>query len=401
MKAIISSLTTLMICGAFFTLPNAWGLDAAKDIRPDQPLTQQQKDGLNAQAVKDLKRLKAQYEQEQNKADKKAIKYEKGITVTAGAITEKDQKVVDDLTEGALVTPNIFRTESGALKYVKILLKGDHNSFRYFRAMKTEVERKTAYDEAMESALSWLKPNKKEASNVIIEIIKTKRDYPKTAAEAARLIRFADDKAVITLLMELTKHPDARVRCVAASSLYDMGDADTAIPILKELVDNEASTEAMQALFDWRKGNAIKVKDERGYEILVAALENKRNRVRIEATRLLYDAKRISRGKAKQICIDILTSYKPMNNYGIMYDPKDQYKTKIIPIPGKQIVDVGLASKAWSSDWRAYEDAIYLLKRIKDKSTIPAIQKFLSQTDDILLVKNANEAISYINGKSK
>lgn len=394
-------LPALMLCGAFFPLPNAWGLDATKDIRSDQTLTQQQKDELNAQAMKDLKRLKDQYEQEQNKADKKAIKYEKGITVTDGAITEKDQKVVDNLTEGALVTPNIFRTESGALKYVKILLKGDHNSFRYFRAMKTEVERKTGYDEAMESALSWLKPNKKEASNVIIEIIKTKHDYPKTVAEAARLIRFTDDKAAIPLLLDLTKHPDARVRCATASSLYDMGDTDTALPILKELIDNEASTEAMSALFDWRKGNAIKVKDERGYEILVAALENKRNRVRIEATRLLYEAKRISRGKAKQICIDILTSYKPMKNYGIMYDPKDQYKTKIIPIPEKRVVNVGLATKAWSSDRRACEDAVYLLKRIKDKTTIPALQKLINQTDDILLPKHAQDAIDYINGKSK
>lgn len=394
-------LLTLLLCGAFFTLPNAWDLYAAKDILPDQPLTQQQKDELNAQAMKDLKRLKDQYEQEQNKADKKAIKYEKGITITDGVITEKDQKVVDDLTDGALVTPNSFRTESGALKYVKILLKGDHNSYRYFRAMKTEVESKTGYDEAMESALYWLKPKKKEAFNVIVEILKTKQDYPRTVAEAARLISFADDRAVVPLLTELTKHPDARVRCAAASSLYDMGDADTALPLLKDLIDNEASTEAMSALFDWRKGNAIKVKDERGYEILVAALENKRNRVRIEAARLLYDAKRISRGKAKQICIDILTSYKPMKNYGVMYDPKDQYKTKIIPIPGKQIVDVGLATKAWSSDWRAYEDSVYLLKRIKDKSTIPALQKFLSQTDDTLHVKHVKDAISYINGNSK
>jgi len=391
-------LATLLLCGTFLTLPNAWCLDVAKDIRPGQTLTQQQKDELNAQAMKDLKSFKNQIEQQEKESDKKAIKYEKGIAFTKGAITEKDQKVVDDLTEGALVTPNIFRTESGALKYVKILLKGDHNSFRYFRTMKTEVERKTGYDEAMESALSWLKPKKKEEFNVIVEILKTKRDYPKTVAEAALLISFTKDRSVLPFLLELTKHPDARVRCATASSLYDLGDAETAMPIFKELIDTDASIDAMHALIDWRTGNTIRLKDERGYSILVNALNNKIISTRVEAAKLLYKSKRIPKEKAKLIAINTLSSYKPMKSYGVMFDPNKEFRT-IIMVPGSGVKDLEKASREWNMDQRAYHGAIFLLRDLKDKETIPVLQKFAKQTDDSLHAKDAMKVIDYINVK--
>lgn len=179
----------LLFVGLLFTSQNAWSRDVTKEISPDQPLTQKQKDELNAQAMKDLKRYKDQYELEQKEADKKAVKYEKGIKATIGGITERDQQVIEELSEGALVTPNSFRTEPGALKYVKILLKGNHNSFRFFKAFKTEKERKTSFDEAMESALSRISSGNKNAIDVADEVIKRGNDYPRAAKEALRLSR--------------------------------------------------------------------------------------------------------------------------------------------------------------------------------------------------------------------
>lgn len=177
----------LLFVVLLFSSNNAcWG-DVADEINPDQPLTQKQKDELNAQAMKDMKRYKDQYERGQKEAYRKAVKYEKAIKVTKGAITDKDQEVVNHLSEGVLMTPNIIRTESGAIKYIKILLKGDHNSFQFFKSFKTEQERKTNFDEAMESALSRISSGNKDAVDIVDEVRKRSKDCPRAAKEALRL----------------------------------------------------------------------------------------------------------------------------------------------------------------------------------------------------------------------
>jgi hypothetical protein len=188
--------TAIAIIGLLVSLPlnnSVAGQQQApssiENIRSDQPLTQQQRDEINAKAQENLKKNKEYFEQLWKKADKKALKFEKEIIVTPGPITERDQKVVDELSVGALETPNAFRTESGAIKYLKIMLKGDHNSFRFFKVIQVEKERKTTFDEAMESALSRISSGNKSAVAVADEIIKRGNDYPRAAKESLRLSR--------------------------------------------------------------------------------------------------------------------------------------------------------------------------------------------------------------------
>lgn len=194
-KEVCASFTLLFSIGFLFPCIHATCQETPENtkrlienLRPDQQLTQQQKDMLNREAMKDLAKSKHEYEQQMKKSDQKARKFESEIKVSSGPITEKEQKVVDSLSEGALTTPNVFRTESGAIKYVKILLKGDHNSFRFFKAIKNEEERKINYDDAMKSALSRISTKNKDAIDVAAQVVKTKSNYPRAEKEALRVI---------------------------------------------------------------------------------------------------------------------------------------------------------------------------------------------------------------------
>jgi len=151
-------------------------------------LTKKQRDQLNAEAMKQIAGHKRELEQQYELADKKARSIENQIKVMPGPITEKDQQVIDELAQGAIVTPNVFRTETGALKFVRILLKGKHNDFRFFHGYKTEAERKFNYDEAMASALSFITSREKNIMNVANQVLESRKDYPKTIEEARRII---------------------------------------------------------------------------------------------------------------------------------------------------------------------------------------------------------------------
>jgi HEAT repeat protein len=322
---------------------------------------------------------------------------QKDHQTTASPITEKEQKIVEELTEDALMTPNSFRSEAAALKYLKILLKGDHNSFRYFKEYETEDKKETEYAEAINSALQRLEPMNKDSFDVIVKVLKTKREYPRAVSEAASVIKYANNKSVMPILVELTKHPDSSTRCEAANSLFELGDADTALPVFKELIDKEASTEAIKHLFTWRKGEVVKLKDERGYSILDNALNNSKALVRVEAARLLYKVNRLPKKSAKIIAIETLSSFKPMKSYGVQYDYTNS--VKMTSAPGSGIKDLEKANREWNIDRRAYRSAIFLLRDLKEKDSISALQKFAKRSDDTSLSEEASKAIDYINGK--
>jgi len=161
---------------------------ATPTLGQEPTLTKKQRDQLNAEAMKQIASHKKELEQQEELADKKVRSFENQIKVMPGPITEKDQQVVDELAQGAIVTPNMFRTDTGALKFVKILLKGKHNDFRFFHGYKTEAERKFNYDEAMASALSFITSRKKNVVSIANQVLESRKDYPKTIEEARRII---------------------------------------------------------------------------------------------------------------------------------------------------------------------------------------------------------------------
>jgi hypothetical protein len=329
-----------------------------------------------------------------------SLTQEKKIKVSGGPITEEDQQVVDELTEGVLVTPNNFQSRSGAIKYLRILLKGDHNSFRFFQGLPNE-QAKTYYGEAIASALSVIGSGNKDVLDLTGHILKTKQDYPVAIAEAARHVADTNDKRIIPLLQQLVNNPAlGEYRCEVANALLDFGDADSALPVLKELIDKEAYYEAFSDLFIWGIGGQIKIKDERGYAILENALDNGITLARIEAASFLYKAKKISKQKAQETAIRIISVYKPMKSYGLMYDPKSQYKTDVILDPKSIVADFKRARREWSMDQRAYRQAIILLGDLNAKDGIPVLQKFAQQVgNDSSLAKDAERMIAYLNEK--
>lgn len=216
------------------------------------------------------------------------------------------------------------------------------------------------------------------------------------AMEAAAIhIRFVQDPKIIQLLRPLLKHPNLLVRREAAASLYDLNDADTALPVLEELVEKHGDRGAMVHLFDWKKGEIVKLKDDRGYNILLKAMNHNSAYVRVEATFLLYDAKRIPKEDAEKVAISALLSYKPMREYGLSFDSRGEL------IPTKRIDDIELekAKRQWSSDNRAYNDAIVLLGKLKSKKAIPILEKFANQVEDSYTKKHAKEYIEFIKRK--
>ena len=175
----------LLLLGILLSFQDALSQEAVNDPCSQPPLSQKQRDEYNAEAKKELKKIKDQIEQQFQEAAEKAHVYEKEIKYSKGAITEKDQLFVDLVTEWR--TSRIFRSESGAILYIKILLKGDHNSFRFFKRFSSEQERKSNFDYAIEAALSRIKSSNKNAADLAGEVIRRGNDYPRAAREAFRI----------------------------------------------------------------------------------------------------------------------------------------------------------------------------------------------------------------------
>jgi hypothetical protein len=253
------------------------------------------------------------------------------FALDSGILTEKEQQAFATFKQrtGPWESPNVFSSDKEALNYLKILVKGDHRTIKWYsdnKYLPTEKDKKQIYSEDISTALYRFFPrsNKEEVFDVLVKILQTKWEYSEAMEAAAIHIRSAQDPRVIQLLRPLLKHPNPPVRREAAASLFELNEADAALPVLEELIQQHSDRGAMVHLFEWKKGEIVKLKDDRGYNILLKAIENKSVYVRVEATFLLYDAKRISRENAEKIAIDALLSYKPLRDYGLSYDSRGE-----------------------------------------------------------------------------
>ncbi|MEW6068466.1 MAG: HEAT repeat domain-containing protein [Nitrospirota bacterium] len=352
---------------------------------------------INKKAMEDIKKIKEDHEKQiALEREKREIEIEKvePAEVKEGPLTEEEQRFVEEIGEGPLITPNAFNSEAEAIKYLKILLKGDHRTIRFFYGYKERSQ--SEYAIAINSALYVIntKTNKK-GYNLAVEVLKTKWEYPEAMEAAAIHVRFIQDPKIIPLLRPLLKHPDLRVRREAAASLYDLNDANTALPVLEELIEKHGDRGAMVHLFDWKKGEIVKLKDEHGYNILLKAMNHNSVYVRVEATFLLYDAKRISKEDAEKVAINALLNYKPMREYGLSYDSRGE----LIPIKRIDDTELEKAKKQWGSDNRAYYTAIALLGKLKNTKAIPVLEKFANQVEDSYIKRSAKEEIEFLKSK--
>jgi len=334
-------------------------------------------------------------------------KQETSIEIKDSPLTEEEQKEFEKFG-GDWMSPNVFKNEKQAIKILKILVKGDHMTIRWFQTppptSEEEQQRiKKIYSDDIATALSVINPKtNREGFNLAIEILKKKKDYPEAMVAAAIVLKVAQDKSEIPLLREVAKHPNPTVRLQAAGALIMLGDADTALPILNELAEKEGLSGALYLLFT----GPGKITDERGYSIVEKALKYPGAEVRISAVKLLLESKKITKEKAEEIALGILKELKDktLKDYGLMRDPKNIYA--IVSIPASGIVDVEGVQQRHHSNSRACEYTISLLATLRSKKAIPILRSIeKSNTEDEAWYNckdnNARDALHVIEGGKK
>jgi hypothetical protein len=130
-------------------------------------------------------------------------------------LTEEEQKLLDQIGQNVLIAPTeYFESQEDAIPYLKILLKTDHRSIRLYKGFEalSDDKRKQDYDEAMSKAVASLNPETKEGIQLIIEVLKEKREYPRSLTEAAKAAKRSEDKRVIPLLRQVLKSSALMVR---------------------------------------------------------------------------------------------------------------------------------------------------------------------------------------------
>ncbi|MBM4278369.1 MAG: HEAT repeat domain-containing protein [Deltaproteobacteria bacterium] len=289
-------------------------------------------------------------------------------------LTEEEQKIVDEIGENILIAPTkYFESQEDAVPYLKVLLKGDHRNIKLYKGFEAlgEDKRKEDYDEAMSKAVMALNPRTKEGKQLIIEVLRTKREYQSTLSEAARAVRASQDKSIIPLLREVLKSSATRVRLEAAGSLLALGDADTALPVLDELT-REGATSALGFIFHNMQG---KEWEQRGIALIKKALTYENNESRALAALFLIGLtqRRVIKEDIRGI-EDILINIS-----------KDILEKKSWPITSHGY-----------SDHRALETVILAFWELKSKKAIPVLRSISEHPEASYLKRRAEEAIKYL-----
>jgi hypothetical protein len=283
-------------------------------------------------------------------------------------LTEEEQREFEKFG-GDWETPNVFKNESEAIKYLEILLKGNEKTIRWYQKLgmagetkeESEKWKKWKYGDNIATALDAINiETNKEGYKLAVEVLKTKRDYPEALAKAALVVKFAHDPNVIPTLKEISNYPVPWVRLEVAGSLVSLGDSDTALPILDALAEKEGYVQALYYLFS-APGKII---DERGYSILEKALNNSRAEIKISATKLLWESKKIKKEKAEEIALGILEKLKSktLKDYGYETIPE------LPPSPNMP------GSKIYYSSCRACDYTISMLSDLKSSKALPVLR---------------------------
>jgi len=305
MKKILS-LAIAVICLLFLSCQRSQPPEAKKEVQVQKEEIKQPPLVESKSLDQTKRKVKESIPQEPKKEEK-----ETSLAKQPSPLTEEEQREFEKLG-GSWVTSNVFKTEKEAVRILRILVKGNEKTIRWYQetrltASGNEQEeqktRKIVYSEDLATALSAVNTRtNKEGLDLAVQVLKTKRDYPAALSRAALVVKFAHDPSVIPLLREIANYSVPSVRLQVAGSLLSLGDADTALPVLDELAEKEGYTGALYYLFS-APGKII---DERGYRILEKALNNQKAEVKISATKLLWESKKITKGKAEDIAMTIL-----------------------------------------------------------------------------------------------
>jgi hypothetical protein len=307
------------------------------------------------------------------------------VQTTGAELTEEEQSDFEKLG-GEWVSPSVFKSEKEAIKYLKILLKGNEKTIRWYQKWELlgkdretrEKEKKQNYGENIATALHAINTKtNKEGLQLAIEVLKTKREYPEALEGAAdairRALRYPGDEELIPLLREVANHPNSLVRLFVAEALLDLGDSNTALPMLDE-VTKEGETAALRFIFETMKG---KEWEPRGIASFRKALtyENKESK----ALAALFLIQLTNRGRLKEDLGKLESMLLEMFE----------------SILNKQKWDKPFKGKGYS-DHRAVDTIILAFKELKSHKAIPLLKRLLVHPEAGSLKRTAEWAIKQI-----
>jgi hypothetical protein len=307
------------------------------------------------------------------------------LALRPSSLTEEEQKEFEKFG-GNWETPSVFKNEKEAIKYLKILLKGNEKNIRWYQKLQaTEERKKWKYGDNIATALDAINTGtNKEGFELAVKVLETKRDYPEALARAALVVKSRRDPSVIPVLREIAKHPVPSVRLEVAGSLLSLGDSETALPILDELIEREGYVQALYYLFS-APGKII---DQKGFNILEKELTSPNAEMRISATKLLLESKKITRGKAEDIALRVLEDLKEKTIKDFGYQSIPEWP----PNPNAQ------EAKRYYSNCRACDYTIALLSELQSSKSISVLKSIRDKNTEWWYVckRGVKEAIEAI-----
>lgn len=403
MKKTSIILSVLILISILFTsCQKAKEPEQKKEAETQQPIQQTQVEEVKqgAAETKPLETKPEDQPKQEQPTDTPGAKEEKKETskeIKPSPLTEEEQRFLWKM-EGAWNTPNVFKTKQEAMKYLRILLKGDHANIIPFDPKSENYSefgddgQRGVHADLICTAIHALVIKQKEqkrmdkkAFELVLEVLKKKKDYPKTYACASKYIGWhaameggMEEKATeaIPLLKEGIKHSDPKVRLQAAGSLLALGEPDIALPVLDELA-RQGEVEALPLLFEPDKDGVVrwselKFWNERGLEIMKKAIDYPSDEVKGWAATALVSLN-IDKDKAEKVALNIVKKLmnKTEKEYGIgrREIPGKTYTEEYL-LPGYEGKDKRELEKLVSRDRWACWNAISALGRLKSKKAV-------------------------------
>jgi HEAT repeat protein len=298
-------------------------------------------------------------------------------------LTEEERKALETFG-GNWASPSVFKNEKEAIKYLKMLLKGDEKSIPWYQNVvlknkeNEEKWNKWHYGSCIATALHAINTRtNKEGFALAVEVLKTKKGYPEAIVGAAEAIgkglKDPGDEQVIRLLREFSGYPDSMVRLYVGEALLKAGDSDTALQILDD-VTKEGKTTALGFIFETMDG---KKWEQEGIENIKKALtyENKESKAlaALFVIRLTNKGRlREDLGKIENMLLEMLDS-----------------------ILNKQKWDEPIQGKGYS-DGRTVRTIISAFQTLRSHKAIPFLKRLSTHPEGGYLGRRAQEAISQI-----
>jgi hypothetical protein len=306
-----------------------------------------------------------------------------------GQLTEEEQESF----KGCLVPGTL--TQEEALKSLRILVKGDPNTIRWYGEYEKypnrilRSDRRSLYQMDICSNVMFLSKGKnKDAYSLILQVIEKKTEYSRALECSIVAVglygklkngKWHGDKRSIPVLKNLVNDKDPKIRVQSAGALLSLGEGDLALPVLDELAKTgiPQSIVALKRLFalEEREVNGVKrimlsdtkLFDKRGKKILIKSLNYSSNEVKaFAAVRLAHMG--IEKKQVEDTAITFLER---------LIDKKEK----------------------WRSDKTAGYYAIAALEKIKSSAGINVLKKFLNNNYDASLQKRAKLALENIQQK--